>query len=69
MTIYPKIIHNGHFVDAAAATIPIFTPALVGALGVYETILARRGRYVALIEHLEIVNHHTHAAISPPCLP
>ena len=53
MTIYPKIIHNGHFIDAAAATISIFTPALVGALGVYETILARRGRYVALIEHLE----------------
>lgn len=53
MTIYSKIIHNGHFIDAAAATIPVFTPALVGALGVYETILARRGKYIALIEHLE----------------
>lgn len=53
MTIYPKIMRNGHFIEAADATIPVFTPALVGALGVYETILARRGRYVALSEHLE----------------
>ena len=31
----------------------MFTPSLVGALGVYETILVKNGRYVALEEHLE----------------
>jgi branched-subunit amino acid aminotransferase/4-amino-4-deoxychorismate lyase len=52
MTIYPKIIHNGRFIDKAEATLPVYTPAMVGALGVYETILARHGKYVALDEHL-----------------
>jgi len=53
MTIYPKIIHNGRFIDKSEATLPIYTSAMVGALGVYETILVRRGKYVALNEHLK----------------
>ena len=52
MSIYPKIIHNGDFIPREQAVMPVYTPALVGALGVYETILARRGRYIALEEHL-----------------
>ncbi|HEY54458.1 MAG TPA: hypothetical protein G4N94_13490 [Caldilineae bacterium] len=52
MSIYSKIIHNGRFIDKSEATFPIYTPAMVGALGVYETILARHGKYVALDEHL-----------------
>ncbi len=53
MTIYPTLIQNGRFITHEEAMIPVTTPALVGALGVYETILVRRGRYVALREHLE----------------
>lgn len=53
MNIYPVLIHNGDFIDPAAATLPIYTPALVGALGVYETILALNGRYIDLDEHLQ----------------
>jgi len=52
MSIYPKIIHNGRFIDKSDAMLPIYTPTLVGALGVYETILVRHGKYVALNEHL-----------------
>ena len=52
MTVYPKIMHNGRFVEPYDAVIPVYTPALVGALGVYETILVRRSRYIALDEHL-----------------
>ncbi|MCO6453001.1 MAG: aminotransferase class IV [Caldilineales bacterium] len=53
MNIQPQIMHNGRFITPAEATIPVFTPALVGSFGVYETILARHGKYVALVEHLE----------------
>lgn len=53
MNIYPLLIHHGELIDASAATLPVYTPALVGALGVYETILALEGRYVALTEHLQ----------------
>ncbi len=52
MSIYPKIIHNGRFIEKGEATLPIYTPAMVGALGVYETILVRHGKYIALNEHL-----------------
>lgn len=52
MTVYPKIMHNGRFVEPYDAVIPVYTPALVGALGVYETILVKRSRYIALDEHL-----------------
>ncbi|MCP4166616.1 MAG: hypothetical protein GY759_12095 [Chloroflexi bacterium] len=53
MSIYPKIIRNGRFIEPHDATIPIFTPSLVGALGVYETLKVQRGKYIALDEHLE----------------
>ncbi|NOX62118.1 MAG: hypothetical protein GXP42_09275 [Chloroflexi bacterium] len=52
MSIFSKIIHNGEFIAREQAVMPVYAPALVGALGVYETILARRGRYIALEEHL-----------------
>ena len=52
MSVYPLILHNGRFIDQAAAVIPIDTPALLGALGVYETMLVERGRIIALAEHL-----------------
>ncbi|MBX7234199.1 MAG: aminotransferase class IV [Caldilineales bacterium] len=52
MSIYPLILHNGQLLPQADCHIPITTPALVGALGVYETILARRGKIIALNEHL-----------------
>ena len=53
MAIFPTLIQNGRFITHEEAAIPVTTPALVGALGVYETILVRHGRYVALREHLE----------------
>jgi branched-subunit amino acid aminotransferase/4-amino-4-deoxychorismate lyase len=52
MSIYPLILHNGQLLPQAECHIPVTTPALVGALGVYETILARRGKLIALNEHL-----------------
>jgi len=52
MSIYPKIIRNGRFIDKSEATLPIYTRTMVGALGVYETILVRHGKYIALNEHL-----------------
>lgn len=52
MSIFPLILHNGQLLPQADCTIPVTTPALVGALGVYETILARRGKIIALTEHL-----------------
>lgn len=52
MSIYPLILHNGQLLPQAECHIPVTTPALVGALGVYETILARRGKIIALTEHL-----------------
>jgi branched-subunit amino acid aminotransferase/4-amino-4-deoxychorismate lyase len=51
--IYDHVLHNGRFISKEAAHMPVYTPALVGALGVYETILVKNGRYVALREHLE----------------
>ena len=53
MHIYPVLIHNGESIAPETATIPVYTPAMVGALGVYETILALDGRYIALDEHLQ----------------
>jgi len=53
MTIYDHILHNGRFIPKEEARIPVYTPAMVGALGVYETILVKNGRYVALQEHLQ----------------
>lgn len=53
MNVYPTIIHNGAAIPAAQATLPVYTPSLVGALGVYETILALDGRIIALDEHLQ----------------
>ncbi|HID34486.1 MAG TPA: hypothetical protein EYP25_07955 [Anaerolineae bacterium] len=50
--IHSNIIHNGQIVPKERACFPVYTPALVGALGVYETILVKQGRYVALEEHL-----------------
>jgi len=52
MSVYPIIIHNGRFIEKSEATLPIYTPTMVGALGVYETIMVRQGKYVALNEHL-----------------
>ncbi len=51
--IHPHILHNGELIPKEKACFPVYTPALVGALGVYETILVKDGRYVALQEHLE----------------
>lgn len=73
MNIYPTIIHNGNFIDPSAATMPIYTPALVGALGVYETILALNGRYIVLDEHLQRLQASArgaklHLEVSPPTL-
>jgi branched-chain amino acid aminotransferase len=53
MSIYDNILHNGRIISREEACFPVYTPALVGALGVYETILVKNGRYVALREHLE----------------
>lgn len=53
MAVHPRILHNGRFIGPDEAVIPVFTSALTGALGVYETILARRGHIIALSEHLE----------------
>ncbi|RME82693.1 MAG: hypothetical protein D6775_10205 [Caldilineae bacterium] len=53
MSVYAKIIHNGRIIAREDATMPVYTPALVGALGVYETILVKGGKYVALREHIE----------------
>ena len=53
MAIFPTLIQNGRFITHEEAMIPVTTPALVGAFGVYETILVRYGHYVALREHLE----------------
>ncbi len=53
MTVYDNILHNGDLIPKEEAQFPVYTPALVGALGVYETILMRNGKYVALHEHLE----------------
>jgi branched-subunit amino acid aminotransferase/4-amino-4-deoxychorismate lyase len=53
MTIYEHVLHNGRMIPKEEACFPVFTPALVGALGVYETILVKNGRYVALQEHLQ----------------
>ena len=52
MSVYSKIIHNGRFIEKSEATLPIYTPTMVGALGVYETILVKKGKYVALNEHI-----------------
>ncbi len=51
--IHPHVIHNGQLIPKERACFPVYTPALVGALGVYETILVKGGHYVALQEHLE----------------
>ncbi len=53
MTVYNHILHNGRIIPKEDACFPVYTPSLVGALGVYETILVRNGRYIALEEHLE----------------
>ncbi len=53
MSVYDYILHNGRMIPKEEACFPVFTPSLVGALGVYETILVKNGRYVALEEHLE----------------
>jgi len=53
MTIYDNILHNGRVIPKEDACFPVYTSSLVGALGVYETILVKNGRYVALREHLE----------------
>ncbi len=53
MTVYDNVLHNGRIIPKEDACFPVFTPSLVGALGVYESILVRNGRYVALREHLE----------------
>ncbi|NUQ38262.1 MAG: aminotransferase class IV [Caldilineales bacterium] len=53
MDIYPHLIKNGRFIAPSEAVLPLFTPALVGALGVYETILALHGRYIDLDAHLQ----------------
>jgi len=53
MSVHKHIIHNGQIIPKEQACFPVFTPALVGALGVYETVLVKQGRYVALQEHLE----------------
>jgi len=53
MTVYDNILHNGQIIPKEEAHFPVYTPALVGALGVYETILVRDGRYIALREHLQ----------------
>ncbi len=65
MSIYPRLLHNGQFVSASDAVIPVFTPALVGALGVYETILARRGNIIALPEHLHRLQDSARGAQLP----
>ncbi len=57
MPIYNHVIHNGQIIPKEKACFPVYTPALVGALGVYETILVKGGRYVALHEHLERLFH------------
>ncbi len=53
MTIYDNILHNGRVIPKENACFPVYTPSLVGALGVYETILVKNGRYVGIREHLE----------------
>ncbi len=53
MSIYERVIHNGQIISKEQACFPVYTPSLVGALGVYETILVKSGCYVALHEHLE----------------
>ncbi len=53
MAIYDNILHNGELIPKDQACFPVYTPSLVGALGVYETILVKNGRYVALPEHLQ----------------
>lgn len=63
MAVHPHILHNGRFIGPAEAVIPVFTSALTGALGVYETILARRGRIVALAEHLERMEESARGAL------
>lgn len=62
MAVHPHILHNGRFIGPDEAVIPVFTSALTGALGVYETILARRGRIIALDEHLERMEASAHGA-------
>lgn len=52
MSIYPLILHNGQLLPQTDCHFPVTTPSLVGALGVYETILVRRGKIIALNEHL-----------------
>lgn len=52
MTIYQHLLHNGKIIPKEEACFPVYTPSLVGAMGVYETILVKDGRYVALQEHL-----------------
>ena len=53
VTVYSYILHNGRMIPKEEAQLPVYTPALMGALGVYETILVKNGRYVAIEEHLE----------------
>ena len=53
MSVFDNVLHNGRVVSKDDACFPVYTPALMGALGVYETILVKDGRYIALKEHLE----------------
>ncbi len=53
MTVYDHILHNGRVIPKEEACFPVYTPSLVGALGVYETILVKNGRYIAIDEHLQ----------------
>jgi len=53
VTVYDNILHNGRIIPKEEACFPVYTSSLVGALGVYETILVKNGRYVAIQEHLE----------------
>lgn len=62
MPIQPILIHNGQRISQADAVIPVFASALTGALGVYETIVARGGKYVALHEHLARLQISAHGA-------
>ena len=52
MNVYPYMLHNGVIIHKDEALMPVYTPSLMGALGVYETMLVRNGRYIALEEHI-----------------
>jgi branched-subunit amino acid aminotransferase/4-amino-4-deoxychorismate lyase len=51
MDVYKHVLHNGKLITRENATIPIFSPAMTGVFGVYESILLRNGHYVAAAEH------------------